>query len=1252
MADYSGGNVTAHIGADITDYQSAMRSVASSTQNAMQTTNQAFNSIGKTLAVTGAAITAIGVKSLNGFGGFQQSLNQAAVIAGGTAKDIQGLADVANKMGADLPLSAKDAADAMVAMARDGASIGTIKAEFPAIAQAATAAGSDLQQTASIVQQSMNLWGSSLQSPARAAAILTQTANASNATIEDMQQVLADVGGTAQSVGYSMQDVATSVGLLTNRGIPAAQAAQNMNFALTRMIKPSAQARDVMNQLGLTYYDSAGKMKPINQVAGELNQKLAGLTDQQKQNALSLLFGQAGYKVMNGLMQSVADTTGNATTSWDGMSKAIESASSTGEVATKFLQDQANEMQKNLGSKLEQVGGNWESLRNAAMSGSSGVLGSMADMISGAMQWASSTNSAVGSGIRNFLGLTPIIGAATLATGSFLTAATKIGSVMSTLGTAMKAMFLSPLGLAIVALGAFAGALSLAYKYSQPFRDAINNIAKAFSSVFGPAISNSDGKIKKFGDTVGGVMKSLGEWFGQKMANAINSVDWVKVFTKIQSLLQSVMRVAKQAVEVFSILAVKIANSGAASDAWNVFKSVLVGTYQAAKSLYQILKQTYDAIGNIGGAGSNTGKALQSAFAIISVLAVPIGLKMLPTLLGLILSPAQKLTGVFGGLLGKLNPFSSKTKSVADEVGKAKKPFSDFALKALEVGVGIGAAAAGFGIFASGVANLAAQGQQGTTTLMTFGVVVGLLAAEFALFGSSLTSGALGIGVFIGGMTALALAFTALAMTGSQGQATMITFGLVIAGLGVAFALLGPVLAAGAVGIAIFGAAMLAVGLGIGIASAGLALLATQLPLISQYGISASVGILALSGVILLFGAGALVASVGLIALSVGFVALGVSLVVVTVGISALAIGVGLLGVAMMLVSTATLLFGAGLLVISTALPMIAASGLSAAAALTALGLSGTIVAATLLILGAGLLAAGAGAVAFGAGALVASAGGVVLSGTIALIAGAIGLLAASIAMLGTSFVTLAAGMAALAATVSAIFSGIASFISNTMNSVANTIRGIWNGIASTISSMAHSAFGALRGAWGGLTGFVSGIWNGVKGAIHSAMNFDLGAAGRAIMDSFLGGLKRAWEGVKSFVGGIANWIKDHKGPISYDRKLLIPAGKAIMDGFGGSLNANFATVKQLVSSYAGQISDEFGKQQYVANAQLTTSSTGVAGQINGGLSALSDKVAEQQTQAPVFQVFNEIIGDKITTTVNTKNARRQATVQLMSGGV
>ena len=433
--------VEAKLVADLGGYTSNMSKAAAQMSELEQASSRAtskmnnhLNSLGKGMAVAGAAITAIGVKSLKGFGDFQSALNQAAVIAGGTSKDIGGLADVANRMGAELPLSAKDAANAMVAMARDGASIGTIKKEFPAIAQASTAAGSDLQATASIVQQSMNLWGESLKSPQRAAAILTQTANVSNASIEDMQQVLADVGGTATSVGYSMQDVSTAIGLLTNKGIPAAQAAQNLNNAITHMIKPSKSAQSMMNQLGISYYDAQGKMKPVNQVASELSKSMAGLTDQQKQNALSVLFGQTGYKVMNSLMGAVNDTTGNTTTSWEGMSKAINDASKDGVTATKFLSDQASEMQKNVGSKIEQVSGNWESLSNTAQAKSSGVSVAFLDMTNSALNWANQSHGPFAQVIQDFVGLAPVIGPATAAIGGFLTQSGKIVDALKSLG--------------------------------------------------------------------------------------------------------------------------------------------------------------------------------------------------------------------------------------------------------------------------------------------------------------------------------------------------------------------------------------------------------------------------------------------------------------------------------------------------------------------------------------------------------------------------------------------------------------------------------------------------------------------------------------------------------------------------------------------------------------------------------------------------------------------------------------------------
>lgn len=419
-------------------FTSGMEKAAKATQNLGGSTQTNMKTVGKAVTVAGAATTAMGFNALKSYGSFQQSLNQAAVIAGGTSKDIQGLSDVANKMGEALPINAQQAADAMVAMARDGASIKTIEKEFPAIAKAATAAGADLQTTASVVQQSMNIWGDSLQSPEQAAGILVQVANQSNASIESMQQALADVGPTAKAAGYSMQDTANAIGLLTNTGMSSAQAADNLNHAIVQMQTPTKKAQGYMNDLGISFRDAQGHMKPIPQIAGELNKAFDGVSESERDMAMKAMFGQDGMRVMQTLMKSVADETGNTTTSWNAASKAIEKYAGTTDKANKNLDNQAGEMQKNVKAKLDQVGGSWDTLRNRAMDSQSRVTGAMLDMTSGTLSWAGKSDSAFAKVIRGFIGLTPVIGPAMTAVGGFITNAQKIGGVLSGGVSALK----------------------------------------------------------------------------------------------------------------------------------------------------------------------------------------------------------------------------------------------------------------------------------------------------------------------------------------------------------------------------------------------------------------------------------------------------------------------------------------------------------------------------------------------------------------------------------------------------------------------------------------------------------------------------------------------------------------------------------------------------------------------------------------------------------------------------------------------
>lgn len=437
-------SVRAILSAVDTSFSSTIARAGQATESFGQSVNRHMQGVGNAMIAAGTATTAMGVKAVKGFGSFQSSLNQAAVIAGGTAKDIDGLSDVANHMGAVLPISAQDAADAMVAMARDGASIGTIKKEFPAIAEAATAAGANLQTTASVVQQAMNIWGDSLKSPQQAAAILTQTANLSNASIEDMQQALATIGSVAKLAGMDMSTTSEVIGLLTNRGFSAAQASEDLSFAIRQMLAPSKGAKKEMDALGLSFVDSSGKMKPFPQILKEVAAATDGMGDAQKTAALKTMFGAAGMQAIAPLLDAVKDKSDNTTTSWSAYAKAMNGAAKDTQTATKFLSDQANEMQQNLGSKIEQVGGNWEALRNKAMQTKGGVNSAILDMMNQSLEWATTSNSSTAQVIRSFIGMSPAIGAATTALGGLFKGWGKLisfgGSVIKTVGNVGRVM--------------------------------------------------------------------------------------------------------------------------------------------------------------------------------------------------------------------------------------------------------------------------------------------------------------------------------------------------------------------------------------------------------------------------------------------------------------------------------------------------------------------------------------------------------------------------------------------------------------------------------------------------------------------------------------------------------------------------------------------------------------------------------------------------------------------------------------------
>lgn len=168
-----------------------------------------------------------------------------------------------------------------------------------------------------------------------------------------------------------------------------------------------------------------------------------------------------------------------------------------------------------------------------------------------------------------------------------------------------------------------------------------------------------------------------------------------------------------------------------------------------------------------------------------------------------------------------------------------------------------------------------------------------------------------------------------------------------------------------------------------------------------------------------------------------------------------------------------------------------------------------------------------------------------------------------------------------LSAAGKAIFDGFAQILSNIWNTIKSVASSVWEGLKSTVLGLIDGLVQGAQRAWESMKQGVSDLVSNVTSIFDGIRNIDLWSAGKAILDGFLGGLKSAWSAVTDFVGGIAGWIADHKGPIEYDRKLLIPAGNAIMQGLNRGLQDRFKDVKKSVVGMAGEISNAFSNDDF-----------------------------------------------------------------------
>lgn len=279
---------------------------------------------------------------------FEAQMSRVKAISGATGEEFAKLKEQAKQLGADTAFSATEAAEGMENLASAGFSTSEIIAAMPGMLDLAASSGEDLASSADIAASTLRGFGLEASSAGHVADVLAKNAAATNAAVADTGEAMKYVAPVAKSMGIEFEETAAAIGIMADAGIKGSQAGTTLRGAMSRIAKPTKAMQETMDSLGLSFYDSNGKMKSLADITEMLETKMSGLTDEQKNQALITLFGQESLSGMMALMDRGSGEVRKLTDEYkncDGSAK-----------------DMAKTMQDNLSGAVEEFGGSVESL--------------------------------------------------------------------------------------------------------------------------------------------------------------------------------------------------------------------------------------------------------------------------------------------------------------------------------------------------------------------------------------------------------------------------------------------------------------------------------------------------------------------------------------------------------------------------------------------------------------------------------------------------------------------------------------------------------------------------------------------------------------------------------------------------------------------------------------------------------------------------------------------------------------------------
>ena len=430
----------------------------------LETVGNTISGVGTKLLPVTAAVTGLGAAAIKTTSDFDTAMSQVqatmgattesmSTVDGQTVNTMDTLRDLAKEMGANTAFSASECAEALNYLALAGYDTQQMCDTLPTVLNLAAAGDIDLASASDMVTDAMSALGMGTDEATTMVDQMSKTASTTNTSVAQLGEGILTIGATAKSIKGGTAELNTALGILANNGIKGAEGGTHLRNVILSLQNPTDGAAKVMKELGVETYDSEGNMRSLNDILGDLNTSMNGMTSAEKSNIIGTIFNKTDLAAVNSLLSNTGDT-------WNSLQQGITDS---GGAAQQMADTQLDNLSGQITILKSAVEGLAISFGEALMP----IIRSIVAKIQSFVDWLNSLNEEQRNTIIK-------VGALVAALGPFLII---IGKTISTVGSAMKGF--SSLAKAVGTLGAKMAGSS----------GSVTGLASAIGAVAGPVLA-------------------------------------------------------------------------------------------------------------------------------------------------------------------------------------------------------------------------------------------------------------------------------------------------------------------------------------------------------------------------------------------------------------------------------------------------------------------------------------------------------------------------------------------------------------------------------------------------------------------------------------------------------------------------------------------------------------------------------------------------------------------------------------------